>query len=214
MKKLLAVVLALLIVILIILGIRWVMMPKRHVYSNNPADWLSPVPGGVSVDVKEATRGKGKYNDVNEQVLIPGMGFTAFAYEGIYKGNFFGTKYFDENGKLMMEVTPILNPNDGILQGFMVERSMNGVLETHIFIDEDWRRAVGNDLRIVWGSDYSKSRPFVFNQVRQGVYHDFVQDDSSRLGSDGSLGGVQVGNIQPGGVDPAQASNIIMMAIH
>ncbi len=214
MKKLFAILLAIIIVILIILGTRWIMQPKIHVYSNNPADWLSTVPGGVSVDVKEATRGKGSYNDVNEQILVPGMGFTAFAYEGIYKSNFFGTKYIDENGKTIMEVTPNMNPNDGILQGFMVERAVNGTLETYIFIDEDWRRALGNDIRIVWGSDYSKSRPFSFRQLRTGIYHDFVQDDSGRLQAEISVGGVQVGNMQTGGVDPMQAGNIIMMAIH
>lgn len=214
-NKTLAIISVIVVALLLFFGVRWLTQPKPVTYSDNPADWLGKAPAqGVSVNMREATRGKGDYNGVNEQFVLPGGETTAFAYEGVYKGNFFETAYIDEKGKPVMLAAPELHPGDGVLEGFMVERVNNGVLETHIFLDEDWRRALGNDIRIVWGADYTRSKPFAFEQVAPGIYHDAVQDDASRISPTGSTGGVQVGNMQPGGVDPSKADNIIMMAIH
>lgn len=203
-------------VVLLILGIRWALQPKPIVFSDQAEDWLDRAPdGGITVDVQEATRGRGEYNDVNQQLLLPGAEPSAFAYEGVYKGEFFTTYYIDPGtSRILMQVTPNMKPNDGILQGFMVERYANGVLETHIFIDEDWRKALGDTINVVWGAEYAQSKPFAFEEVRDGIYHDFVLDDMSRLQPEISVGGVQVGNMKPGGIDPEQAAGIIMMAIH
>lgn len=214
MNKLVVFIIALFIVFMLIFGFRWLMRPGTIEYSNNPADWVDRTDEGVMVDVNEATRGKGEYNDFNQQLLLPTAEETAFAYEGIYRGNFFGRRFFGPDGKTLMEITPNLIPGDGILQGILIERVNNGVLETHIFIDDDWRAALGGNIGIVWGAEYEKARQFAFTEVRDGIYHDSVQDDASRLRADISVGGVQVGNMRPGGIDPAQADGIIMMAIH
>ncbi len=200
--------------VLLFFGFRALSAPKPMEYSNNPADWLEPAAQNtVSVNVDEATRGKGEYNIANQQLALAGEQ-TAFAYEGIYRGHFFSTRYADDTGAPIMEMTPDLNPDDGVLQGFMVERFANGALETHIFVDEDWRRALGTSLSIVWGADYSRTKPFAYEPVKPGIYHDMILDDPSRMQPDISVGGVQVGNMRPGGVDPAQAAGIILMAIH
>jgi len=213
MTRLTKILIVILVLLLLFFGVRWMLRPKVIIYSNDPADWVDQAEEGYGVDIEEATRGKGEFNFANQQLLI-GIESHAFSYEGLYNGNFFSLTHIDARGKIAMAITPDMIPDDGILQGIMVERYFNKSIETHIFIDEDWRKALGDSINIVWGGDYSQSRPFVFNEVQKGIYHDFVQDDRGRLKDFGSTGGVQVGNMAPGGVDPAQAYNIIMMAIH
>ena len=81
-----------------------------------------------------------------------------------------------------MRVSPEMKPNDGVIEGYLVERFLNDTYEVFIFLDEDWKQKVPNT-NVVWGKDYVFARPFDFsNEISQGIYMDEILDDPRRFG--------------------------------
>jgi len=185
-----------LVVLLLILTFATKQEPSG--YSDNPKDWFAQEPNGtVTLDFEKATENRGEYNLNNQQMRI-GTQFVPFEYSGFWKGLPFKIKY-EENKNTLIEITPRMTPNDGILQGIILERYEQGTLVAYIFLDEDWKRAFGNSITIVYGKEYEKTKSFAWKQVTKGIYFDTVQEDMTRFKAnyEYSFGGILVGNIIP-----------------
>ncbi len=169
------VVVVIVISILIVIGIYLLLsLPKEKAYSDNPKDWIEK--GEIDVDL--ATKGKGYINPIGQQYR-DGEISTVFEIEGYYKGDYFSEEFI-ENGKVKMRITNDLNPNDGVIEGFMTEKKEKGKWIVDIFVDEDWRQKVGKT-NILWGILYRQEKTFLFNEISKGIYHDQIIDDENRF---------------------------------
>jgi len=177
-KKVVSTLAIIIIIIAIILAIMYIFAEKQGptAYSNNPTDWVDK----GTIDVEQATKGTGYINEIGQQYRDASTS-TVFETEGYYKGN----QFFDEatvDGKIKMRITNEMNPNDGIIDGFMTERKddKTGKWIVDIFVDEDWKKQVGLT-NIYWGTMYKQEKQFVYAEINQGIYHDQIIDDSDRL---------------------------------
>jgi len=173
---------------------------QNVVYSKNPENWVEKKGNVQVIDVEKATEGKGYYT-INNQQYKSAFAETAFSYDGVYQGEIFKNYYEDDNGNTLIEITQNLIPNDGILQGIIIEKFENKIPVAYIFLDEDWKKQFGNSINIEWGQTYQNFKAFEFNTVSSGVYMDKVDDDISRFSEDYSVstGGIIVGNIKESG---------------
>ena len=206
------------LVVLIIGAVVYINLPRTPgvQYSTNPETWVTedPATGVKEVDFDKVTEGKSYFNDINQQYR-DGEIFTVFGYDGIYQGNFFETTYFDEEGNIKMQITGDLIPNDGVLQGILVEKIEEGIPFTYIFLDEDWKNTV-NPVNIVWGETYQNEKPFEFKEIKPGIYMDKIQDDISRFTDNFngmSFGGVVVGNVDKEDI-LAGNTDVTIMSLH
>jgi len=154
--------------------------PEEEIYySEDPITWIQDKTGGVKqINVDSITKGDGW--DADDQLfLIINGSETVFPYEGYYKGKYFDREH-TENGEVKMRVASDFKPNDGIIEGYIVERFINNTFEVFLFVDEDWKKQLPVT-NIIWGADYSKSKQFIFNEVLGNIYMDKIIDDPSRF---------------------------------
>jgi hypothetical protein len=193
------VVIGVIIILFLVIVAYCMLRPTEVVYSDNPEDWIDETPNEtLEVNFEQVTKGAGEFNDINEEykdALID----TVFGYDGIYEGEFFKNEYYDlQTEKVIMEITNDMNPNDGVLQGVIAERVDNDQPVAFIFLDEDWRNKLGNNVNIVWGADYQNTKQFEYISIKEGVYMNQIADDRSRFGEfydDIHQGGIVVGDV-------------------
>ena len=91
-----------------------------------------------------------------------------------------------------------MSPANGIIEGFIVETFEDGIPVAHIFLDEDWKRQLG-DTYIYWGASFGQSRQFHFTASEGGIYADAITDEPERFEKAYKLhrGGIIVGDVTP-----------------
>lgn len=119
---------------------------------------------------------------------------TAFDYEGWYKGDYFRRDYY-ENGKKVMSINSKMKPNDGVIEGFILQKIEDDAPYLYIFLDEDWKNEIPNT-KVHWGFMYRNELKFTFNSVSKGIYMMKIEDDEDRFDNNYTLssGGVYVGD--------------------
>lgn len=185
------VVIAIIILAMVIaIAIYFIVRPEPEYYPEEPSKWVE----GSKISVEKATGGKGYINEIGEQYRDENIS-TVFELEGYYKGKYF-SENFVENGKVKMRITTDMKPGDGVIEGFMTEKKEGDIWVVDIFVDEDWKNQLAFT-NIHWGLAYKNERPFLFNEVSKGIYHDTVIDDSDRLRDDARIRmyGIIVGDI-------------------
>jgi hypothetical protein len=204
-----------LIIFIVVSGVVWYLSsrPQYVSYSDLPQDWVEKVGTVSQINVEEVTKGAGTFNVINQQYRV-GLIDTAFAYEGMYNGDFFADQYYDPNGLLRAEITPNLKAGDGVLQGLIVERIENSVATIFIFLDSDWKNRFGDKLIIVWGKEYENTKKFEFNDLGNGIFYDSIIDDASRFSDDyrSSVGGAYVGDLDANA--PVLTNTTTMIGLH
>ncbi|MBW3004425.1 hypothetical protein KY310_01165 [Candidatus Woesearchaeota archaeon] len=183
------------ILVIIILFAYFMFKPAAEYYTDEPSDWVETV--GVAekeINVDKVSKGQAFDNERNLYFYINGTK-TSFEYEGYYKGNYFSKEYA-ENGAVLMRVNPEMKPNDGIIEGVLVERFINNTYQVFIFVDEDWKNNIPYT-NIVWGEDYVFEVPFEFKEISSGIYLTQIDDDPRRFGLNHrvSFSGIIVGDI-------------------
>jgi len=170
----------LVIILIAILGTIYLVYTQRPYYTNNPKDWIERDGNSFEINVDKVTGGTGFSDEIGIQLRQPGIS-TVFDFEAYYKGNYFKKEYVNE-GLVLMRVGENMNPNDGIIEGFMVETIENGDPLVYIFLvlDEDWKSSL-EQTNIFWGLDYANEKTFSFNEIRSGIYMDVISDDPSRF---------------------------------
>ena len=101
-----------------------------------------------------------------------------------------------EDTYVKMKISEEMNPNDGIIEGFILVRLENEELVFHVFLDEDWKLKVNGETNLVWGTRYENFRKFRFEEINDGIYMDKVKEEKERFSEDFSFhkGNVMVGN--------------------
>ena len=159
--------------------------------------------GGIVID-------KGKVKEINIEQITSGASFvdalgqqyddgeisTVFGYSGFYRGVYFDSEYVGDDGNVKMRITNKMNPSDGVIEGFAVAKIEDNKPIVQIFLDEDWKRLVG-DTYIWSGVGYKKYQEFDFNEVSNGIYSDSIEDDPGRYLESYSihLGGIIIGDV-------------------
>jgi len=185
-----------LIIIVSSLIIYFVPEEEAPYYSDDPLTWVEDKKEIKEINIDKVTEGQG-YVDFNGQQLITAEIGTVFSYEGWYDGIYFREWYTDLNGNTLMKITLEMNPNDGIIEGFVVERIIDSKPIIYVFLDNDWKTKLP-DTRIYWGKRYQNEKDFEFLEVSSGVYMDKVEDDINRFENNFNLhhGGVYVGDLR------------------
>jgi len=194
-KWLMGVLLIIVVIGLVLLG--FYVDKLKNPYSDEPSDWVIDKGNGIKeIDVEEVTDGNSFIDGLGSQQWNDGTIDTAFGFEGLYNGEQFIRYYADEFDKKLMTITPKLNENNGIIEGFMIGKIEEDYFITYIFLDEDWKLKVNGETNIVWGTNYENFRSFRFNEISEGVYMDKIQEDKERFDEDFIFhtGTVMVGN--------------------
>lgn len=187
-KKVVLVIIILAIVLAI--TVYFITKQTQEYYPAEPSKWIE----GSKISVEKATGGKGYVNEIGQQYADENIR-TVFELEGYYKGKSF-QETFVENGKAKMKITTEMKPGDGIIEGFMTEKKEGDAWVVDIFVDDDWKNQLAFT-NIYWGILYKNKRPFLFNELSKGIYHDTILDDSARLLGNASIRtyGIIVGDI-------------------
>ena len=136
------------------------------------------------IPVENVTDNKGYTDNTGDIQYMQGSTWTSFHLAGIYKGERFSKAYYvrNENGEfeVLMAIGSDLNPNDGVIQGYIVENFENNTPYAYIYLDEDWRKKIG-DTNIIWGKDFDRIKAFEWTKVGDGVYMNRIEDDMARF---------------------------------
>ncbi len=186
MKKIIA--LAIIVLVLISLYYYWA-LPKPVEFSNNPADWVKD----NKINLFYATKGQAHLLDTI-QYSREGIN-TAFEIEGFYKGKKF-LKEYKINNATIMRITQELKPNDGIMDGFIFEKIENQTVKAYLFVDEDWKKYMTRT-NILWGRNFENQKEFNYEEIKKGIYMNFIEDDRNRFSKDFTVhtGGIMMGDI-------------------
>lgn len=125
------------------------------------------------------------YTDPTEDVQYREDGIeTSFPLMGIYRGDIFTKAHYiwheDATYDLLMEIGHEMDPKDGVVEGYMVETFENKTPYVYIYLDEDWRKKVG-DTNIIWGLDLDKIQKYKWSKVGDGIYMNKILDDINRF---------------------------------
>lgn len=166
-------------VIVILLGI--ILWPSEEIeeeisFSEYPTDWID----NSTIDVLEATEGKGDFSLGHERVIDNGR-IISLEYEGFYKGESFGNTYGED--EILMEIGEDMDPNDGIIEAFALFKEEDGEFVIYLFVDEDWKEKSRGKINIIWGKDINDnvnimSRQFDFATSQNGIYIDRISGAS------------------------------------
>ena len=95
-----------------------------------------------------------------------------------------------------MRIHQNMNPNDGIIEGFILRKLENNELVFYIFVDEDWKTSL-NYTNILWTNDFSQDvnvRKMDFSNSEKGIYIDKVEGNFEWFKQNTNVG-IYVGEI-------------------
>jgi hypothetical protein len=189
-------------------------------YTDNPSHWIADDPNTLEedtkIDVVRATKGKLRL-ERSQQDFISDGNLESFFYGGRYKGNEFQSEYLPEDffnrtqgmpleekreqadGEALMRITNEIDPDDGIINGFIMAREEQNKLVFYLFIDEDWRTRT-EFTNIVWGDDFRNQatlseRTFDTSTEEEGIYIEKLQTNVDWYKGAVVKGGIVVGEI-------------------
>ena len=179
-------------VFILLLGILIIMI----IFKERPESIIKEKMGVKEINIEKITKGKA-YIDATGVQFISTSIRTVFDYEGWYKGEYFKREFVKE-GILLMRISPEIKPNDGVIEGFIIETIENEEPIIYIFLDQDWKNKIKETI-IYWGKSFNNQKEFNFsNQISPGIYIDKVKDEKERFLFNYSmhLGGVYVGDLE------------------
>lgn len=188
-------VILLIITILIILVNYYLSLPKNIVFSDNPKDWIEKEGDVNELNIDQISKGKSHSDNLGQQFKDYEKKIrTSFKQEGFYKGKYF-TNVYSENNKELMKITNKINPNDGVIDGYILEIIEDKPI-VYIFLDQDWKEKIG-ETNIFWGINFANEKKFDFKEISKGIYMDKIIDDVNRFSNNFTIHtwGVIVGDI-------------------
>ena len=173
---------SLLLIILVFTFIGGDDTPNKVIISNNQAIQFDN--DEFIIPIERLTDDKA-YTDPTEDVQYREDGIeTSFPLMGIYKGVRFSKAHYkwheDGTYDLLMEIGHEMDPKDGVIEGYMVETFENEMPYVYIYLDEDWRKKVG-DTNIIWGLNLDKIQKYKWSKLGDGIYMNKIMDDINRF---------------------------------
>jgi hypothetical protein len=176
-----------------------------------PYVWETTQEDVVAINVENATEGIGSVDLAYDIEYVYKGQQTEFTITGFYNSVIFKGDYAIKD---VMRITPIIRPNDGVIDGYIVVKIENESLIGDIFIDEDWRKNVQGTTNIIWGSDWQNIRPFGWQQISKGVYKDTVIDTNiSRFDEDIRRANANIAVTNATSLEMWKSSNVTEKAI-
>jgi hypothetical protein len=188
-------------------------------FTDSPESWIeddrdSDDPNAVKINVYRATKTLSFFDSGKQEYFFYGKRVVFFTH-GYYQGNYFDQAYiFPDKAELsanmsyekMMDfleknsaikIGPEMDPNDGVMNAFILGRVEDREFVFYIYLDEDWKRQMPTTY-MMWGDDLSNPgkvvlRQFSFRKSNDGIYVEKVEG----LGwyGLGTNGGIIVGEI-------------------
>ncbi len=213
------------IIILVLLAIFYSPpQPEGNEYFTlEPESWIEqneqqPNDPQVEINLFKATRAKSIFADnLQQDYFLDDGSIQSFTYRGGYQGIPFRTAYVDEEfynlswpdsaaeteqlakQYLRMRIAPQMNPEDGIINGFILAKKTKNDFVFYIFVDEDWKKKL-EYTNLLWGDDFTdpstlQLRPFNFKKTEKGIYIDKLATNIGWYKKNPSAGGIVVGEI-------------------
>ncbi len=136
---------------------------------------------GVFVNTTEAANGNA-YKQPTSNIEYDKGGYRLlFVPTGIYMGEPFSTEYVDQNDALRMHITDSLDPENGVIEGWMTFNIKNDVLYASIFLDNDWKTQVKGTTNIIWGENWDNIERFEWHSISPGIYMDEISFSAENL---------------------------------
>jgi len=192
-------------------------------FQEQPETWIedryeTDEPGDVEINVFKATRTRSTV-DVGRQDYYVEGDMVTFFYTGFYKGDSFSSLYAGDEAELInltrgktlldqttiaeeraiMRIDPKLNPNDGVIDSFVLAREEDGMFVFYVFLDEDWVRNV-EYTNILWGDNFKDRskmhlKAFDFSNPENGIYTNKVAEDVDWDDFEPVKGGMMIGEV-------------------
>ncbi len=128
----------------------------------------------VFVDVGEAADGNAEKQTSGSIEYDYDGYWMLFVPTGIFVGEPFGTQYHDEAEELRMHITDTLDPDNGVIEGWVAFNIKKDKLYASIFLDEDWKRKVQGTTRIIWGEEWNETDEYSWRAISRGIYMDEI----------------------------------------
>lgn len=189
--------------VLIVLGFIFFQKIRPHEIKNDyftiePAPWIEDTPfddtpNNIEINVRKATRSESQF-DLDKQEYYHNGLKTIFS-SGIYKGFPFGVAHKAGNDTVI-SIGPEMDPNDGIIEGFILGKYEDEDFVFYVFLDEDWKKQI-EYTNIVYANDLSipSIQKFEFTDSVKGVYVNKVEGNFDWFLSSPRQGGVYVGEL-------------------
>jgi hypothetical protein len=189
-------------------------------FTEEPESWIekdrsSRLPGDMAINIHKATKTLSFFEDNRQEYYYYGNRLSFFSH-GYYKGSSFTIAYVEPSALEMMgdwlleeqldwvekntlvKISPNLNPENGVIEGFILAKAKGEEFEFFIYVDEDWKRKL-EYTNIVWGNDFEdltkvNIRSFDFSNSIDGIYVDSIIFDADWIKTR-SPGGVFVGEL-------------------
>ena len=192
--------------------------PGNEYFSEKSSDWIeddvySDDIKDISINTRKATRNQGHFQDDKLELFYSGKRLTFF-YHGFYKGNSFNNVYLsleqreslntltDEMAEkfvqknAIMKISPNMNPDDGIIDSYILGKVEDSQYVFYIFVDEDWKNNL-EYTNILWTDDFNSNEinviPFDFSDSTQGIYVNKIKGPS--WFEENTNGGIYLGEI-------------------
>lgn len=151
-------------------------------YSVEPESWIREEDDITIVDVAQATSGSGQHVFSQQRYIDTDGSIVTLFYEGNYLGKAFKRVYYDEDDEAKMRIYPEMNPNDGVIDSFVLFKKEDGNFVFYLFVDEDWRELSNDNINVIWGSDIQDTdnlhyEQFDFSKHDDGIYYMKITDD-------------------------------------
>jgi hypothetical protein len=191
---------SLLVIVLVIVGIIiYTLLPQKPVepyFQDSPETWIEEKDNIKTINVDKVTKGEGFLDSQGQQYITKDIG-TVFSYHGFYKGQFFRREYTKDE-KTIIKISNNMDPNDGIIEGFVIEKLKDNTPTLYVFLDEDWKKKVF-ETKVYFGRSFQNEQEFDFSQqTTSGIYMNEILDDITRFENNYAthLGGVWVGDLR------------------
>ena len=172
---------------------------KHDYYTIEPEPWVEDTPftdeeNDVKISVSRATRSKSKF-DIDKQEIYD-KGLKTLFSNGLYKGMPLGIAKAILNESTELIIGPEMDPDDGVVEAFILGKYEEDEFAFYIFLDEDWKKQIP-DTNILYANDLDEStvRKYDFTSYTKGIYIDKVKGDFDWFLSSPRKGGVFVGEI-------------------
>ena len=89
-------------------------------YSVEPESWIREDDDTTIIDVSQATKGNAQHVYSQQRYIDTDGSILTLFYEGNYLGQAFKRVYYDENNEAKMRIYPEMNPNDDVIDSFVL----------------------------------------------------------------------------------------------
>ncbi|MCM2325234.1 MAG: hypothetical protein NDI94_02135 [Candidatus Woesearchaeota archaeon] len=171
---------------------------KEDYFTAEPEPWVENTPydnvsNNIKINVPRATRQKSIY-EINKQEYFDDQTAILFSHV-IYQGESPEQQYM--SGNISIKIGPEMDPDDGIMEGFILAKKEEERFAFYLFVDQDWKDKM-RYTNVLWSNNFDSGitdRPFNFDKETNGIYIDKVEGTFDWFQKSPRKGGIYLGEI-------------------